>query len=95
MPAALTPLRPVNEGGEAALPRRQLKRLATLLHAEGAGPAYAAALARLHAETGDALRPEKLPALTRCFGDGPALWLHLDELWDFLAPPPRRNGSAG
>jgi hypothetical protein len=91
VPKALRPLRPATEGGTGALPRRQLKRLATLLHAEGTGPGYAQARDRLMAEAGDALAHQRIAPLTRCFGDGPALWLHLDELWDFLAPPARRD----
>lgn len=67
------------------LPRRQLKRLALALHGGGTGSRYAEALKRLESECPEL--EDHLPALRACFGEGPALWLHLDELWDFLVVP--------
>lgn len=73
------------------LPRRQLKRLALALHGGGTGGRYAEALKRLESECPEL--EDHLPALRACFGEGPALWLHLDELWDFLVVPEKTKNA--
>lgn len=81
---------PVAEAASAiksSLPRRQLKRLALALHAEGAGARYARLVEQTMAEVASAGLDRPMAVLRACFGDGPALWLHLDDLWDFLGTP--------
>lgn len=82
VPDAVTEVRKV-------MPRRQLKRLALALHGGGTGGRYTEALRRLEGECPEL--EEHLPALRACFGEGPALWLHLDELWDFLVVPDKSD----
>lgn len=75
---------------KSRLPRRQLKRLALTLHANGVGEEVSAVektLADEHKREHHRDLNADLEPLRDCFGDGPALWLHLDDLWDFLVVP--------
>ncbi|TVR81418.1 MAG: hypothetical protein EA405_08735 [Rhodospirillales bacterium] len=75
--------------------RRQVKRLALTLHERGAGgEAEALEKALLADLKADGLQ-DQVAALHRCFGDGPALWLHLDDLWDFLVPRKPTTAAGG
>ena len=72
-----------------ALPRRQSKRLAQRLHAGGvADPTFIEAKERLEAEQPAFWTDARRAALETTFG--PALWLHLDALFDYL-PTERRD----
>ncbi|MBK8906684.1 MAG: hypothetical protein IPM60_01875 [Rhodospirillales bacterium] len=77
------------------LPRRQLKRLALTLHMDGAGESVSALEKTLRDEypRGADLAADLAP-LRDCFGDGQALWLHLDDLWDFLVKPEAASAVA-
>lgn len=68
------------------LARRQVKRLALTLHERGAGGEAAEIEQALLGDLSKDVKKE-VEKLRSCFGHGPGLWLHLDDLWDFLDPP--------
>ncbi|MFZ1415822.1 MAG: hypothetical protein WAS73_14775 [Defluviicoccus sp.] len=78
----------------ARLARRQVKRLALTLYESGAGGEATEIEKALLGDLSKKGRGE-IEKLRSCFGRGLALWLHLDDLWDFLDLPESSPAAGG